>query len=1533
MSWEPIRSIVRVLGPKRATAGTGTAGTGFFLTGGDGALIATCAHVIRDNVAAGPGKYVRIAVEPTRPDEKPTSARAYVDPAYWREPEAEDIAILRLEGSPTDRSAPLPLVPLLDDTHAHRSWGFPLAKSAEGLAASVTGLAPAMDAGRLALQGRSEEVSHGFSGAPVWDDESDVAIGMVMSIIGAEADIGGRQKTTFFIRPTEEIWRVCPEARGAPENPYRGLAVFEEGDAPLYHGRARAIDNLMARLAKADLVAVVGPSGSGKSSLVRAGLKKGLDATPVLGLATRPRLLVRPGSTPALDLVIAAAEHGSPGAIEARLGLSTGELRPGETVRDALGSRIRGLEPEVLAASVRGALSTGAILIIDQFERVFTDCPDEGARRHFAEALLAIASEEIKVLLTLRADFYGRVLELADLGAAVDRGQVTVLPMTHEELLDAVVEPARFQGRAFEPGLAEQLVDDVEGNAGNLPLLQLALTELWERDAPAGLMRKSTYEALGSYTAEGEPLRIRGVIAKIAEERWQRLDEDQRAAGTRLLLSLVAPARLGAGAGGTTQASRRIWRSDLDEAMRAVADDLVEARLLTTGSDPTTGTPTVEVAHEALIWAWPRLDRLAEKHASFVRWYDSDLVPFLRRWQEGGASPDLLLRGDGLTTAEQWLRTAPELLAASVAEFIERSVGQREEEAQRRRQEAERERERERALRTSESLRLASEAREATDAEPETAMLVAWEALLRDHNELSEAVFREALEHLPAPVRMLRQADGSGVALHLLADGTICAAATEEGSVEFWTRSGEPDGSFHAVGPGTMMVSAIPGSARLLTYRDEVLRLQDRSGKIVDSCKIPDAPPGRSYVSWGGLSVAENGTCLVHVEKQAWLVAVSTDSLTFLRTLNFIAEFPEDRERWEWDETLHQPMSRLMRATLEHHGEVILTEGDDGLRVWNLDGTLRFALDGLTRPADACILADGMVLGGSMGGQGVAWDGTGALRGEFREAANGRDLFIPAVDPSGRYAATTVNQSGVVEIRDATGQAVATLAGHEGHVWAVAFSPDGDVVATGGDDSVVRVWDWRRQQLRSRLPGHEGTVKGLLFHPEDPSTLISADGAGSVRLWQLEAAVIPRYVGHRGRLHSIQTTPVGVLSSGEDDTARVWRSTAQSDVLEGRLLAWTPALEGDRIFALLQLSGREVSVWELGRDDVRRLCSVSPWRNAPGAPKIDRGAVSADGRSFVVVGESSARLGAVSTGASHNVIGTNEPGVASTHDAVQGFGFSPDAARLVTAAQNGMVWLWMVDGRPAGSFLADTASPDRIFEVAVDPLGDLIATAVRQEVGLWSWDGERVGALKPHGYKVFTVTFSPDGGRIVTSADNPGGATSNVVELWDRSGELVAQLDANTNVMRSPIFDGEGRFMCMPSGRGVAVYDRDGNRLTTLIGARRTHATAIAIAPRGELIAVTFSDGVARLWSPETGRHRATLRVGAAEGLTFSLDGHELLVATPSGAIDRHALDVRDLFPLAANRLGRQLSRGELERFGIDRSVLQLDEARAGAPV
>jgi WD40 repeat protein len=1372
VSWQPKRAIVRVLEPDGDTAGTA------FFVAPD--LLATCAHVlVGDDVDVEFGGVV-------------VPARVVAQ----RAPEAEDLALLRVDGPGT----PVVLAPLLDARRRHLSWGFPAVKAVEGMAATVTELAPATDAGIPALQARSEEVSFGFSGAPVWDDETDAVIGVVMGI--AAGDPGGRQGTTFFVRPAEELWKLCPALRGTPENPYRGLEVFEAEHAALYFGRDRAIELLIDRLAADDFVAVVGPSGSGKSSLVRAGLEKGLADRPPLELEARRRIVFRPGTAPSLDLERATL-----------------------------------------------ALDGPAIVVVDQFERLFTDCADPAERRRFADALLALADPDVKVLLTLRADFYGEVLALPALGAAVAAGQVTVLPMTHDELLGAVIEPARARLRLLEPGLAEQLVDDVEGRPGDLPLLQLVLTRLWAAGAGSGMLDRATYEALGSHAADGEPLRVRGVIARLAEDFWRSLDVGEQAAATRLLLGLAAP-------GGV---SRRVWRLEADRAMQAVADRLVDARLLTSGTDAATGRPTIEVAHEALISAWPRLHRLATRHEEFIRFYDTDLAPFLRH---GG----MLLRGEALKRAEGWLATAPELLSRPAADFIAAS-------ARRREDELEAELERRRAVRLSESLRLAAEARAALDAQPDVALLVASEAMDRDHNGISEAVFRDALARLPAEVLILRPAGSPAADVGVLADGTIFSASPLHGEIELWTAEGEPTAK--CVLPAGAGISAAAVGSRVLALRGSRLYLIRRDGTIVAELELPGPQFART------LSLAVDGDDgLVYEGERCSLVHVGADVLELVRTLRLVAESEDDATR-------HPAGRRLRDVQL---GELILSVTDDDVRVWSRGGDPWGRIEVAGVPASVCQLAGGRVLVAESSGGWVTWhDG---IKTSFRDADSKPAVEILAID---RAADRVVTRAGsVVELRDRSGALVAELLG-DARTAAVAAGPRR--VATGDDSGTVRIFDGREGAPVAALFGHADMVVSIAFLPADPEVAVSADNDGEVRLWRLGRPAVPRFA-ERTRPMSLRRSGDAVVAATDLDV------TLDGRTIVGRVVAQQGsviATVDDRRLRIAR-AGTAPLVLEADVPFVRAV-AIAPTQTHVATfatPELNR-----DLRIWSLADGSAVRIGR-----------EEFPGRWSPSNSAA-LAFRADGARLAVAVEDGTGWIWTVGGERVGRFAFGPPDFGQAFELASDPLGELIAVSGRDRAVLCDWNGERVGELPVAGQMGTRVAFVPGGRCILTTAPSGEAGSGDVAELFTRDGERVARLATGLSDAW-PLLDPHGRYVCLSDDAALVIFDvTTGARVGAIAGPLRATVESSDVSPDGELVAAAASDGIVRIWSWAERRIVSTFSVDDPRLLSFSPDGRELLCATRAEGIDRYPVDVADLLPAARARMPRPLTDAERARFGI----------------
>ena len=406
--------------------------------------------------------------------------------------------------------------------------------------------------------------------------------------------------------------RVSEEPEGE-ESPYPGLARFETGDGEHFHGRDDLIAELVGRTAEKRFVAVVGASGSGKSSLLRAGLIPALRNPPEpkdAGLAAI-RLLT-PGPHPLRTHEALFAPHDGPG---------------------------------------------DTLLVVDQFEEVFTLCAEPGERTGFLGQLLAAAdpASRLRVVIAVRADFYGRCAEHGPLAEALKDSALLVGPMQPTALREAVVRPAAAQRLVVERALTSRIVADVAGEPGGLPLMAHALREVWRRRTGKTLTL-AAYEAVGG---------VRGAVAHTAEAVHTRCTPAEAAALRRLLLRLVNPGD------GTEDTRRPVDRTELDTdgTTARVLEQLVRSRLLTVD-----GT-TVDLAHEALLGAWPRLRAWLDEDRERLRLHRA-LTEAALAWKELGRDAGALYRGTRLTQARETFGTDGELnrlerdfLAASVESY------------------------------------------------------------------------------------------------------------------------------------------------------------------------------------------------------------------------------------------------------------------------------------------------------------------------------------------------------------------------------------------------------------------------------------------------------------------------------------------------------------------------------------------------------------------------------------------------------------------------------------------------------------------------------------------------------------------------------------------------------------------------------------------------------------------------------------------------------------------------------------------------
>ncbi len=438
-------------------------------------------------------------------------------------------------------------------------------------------------------------------------------------------------------------------------NPFKGLQAFAEADVATFFGRDRLVTDLLRRLsAGTRLLALVGASGSGKSSVVRAGLIPALRKGAIEGSEQWLIAQMVPGGRPFIEL-------------EAALLRST--LDAPDSLSDVLDDPEEGL--------LRSALrllpdrSARLVLVIDQFEELFTLVDSEADRARFIanlETALADPHERVILVVALRADFYGRPLEYPRFAELLGTGVVNTVPLTPDELEAAAEEPAALAGVRLEPTLLARLLGDVAGQSGGLPLFQYALTELFERRTGDMLTAKA-YEEMGG---------VRGALGRRAEELYGSLDLDEQQAAQQLFLRLVAISEAGAWSRRRVPGSQ-VASIDADVvALQTVVERFGQHRLLTFDRDHVSGSPTVEVAHEALLHEWDRLRRWIEEGQDDVLRH-ARFVGALHEWQAADARTDYLLTGDRLADYERWADVSTLRLTAGERSFLDASVAHREE--------------------------------------------------------------------------------------------------------------------------------------------------------------------------------------------------------------------------------------------------------------------------------------------------------------------------------------------------------------------------------------------------------------------------------------------------------------------------------------------------------------------------------------------------------------------------------------------------------------------------------------------------------------------------------------------------------------------------------------------------------------------------------------------------------------------------------------------------------------------------------------
>ncbi len=1139
-------------------------------------------------------------------------------------------------------------------------------------------------------------------------------------------------------------------------NPYKGLRAFEEGDAVDFFGREKLTEDLVARLAETRFLAVVGPSGSGKSSVVRAGLVPALRRGALPGSEKWQLVEMFPGAYPLEEL-------------EAAL------LRMADKPPTSLIEQLRDGERGLLRALKRILPADGSelVLVLDQLEEVFTLVEDEEHRTHFLSILERAVSDphsRLRIVTTLRADFYDRPLLYSGF-AELLRDQVeAVVPLTPNEFERAISRPAERAGVTLEPGLLAEMVADVTNEPGALPLLQYALTELFERREGSALTRDA-YGAIGG---------VSGALARRAEEIYSGLSNSARDAARQLFLRLVT---LGEG---TEDTRRRVERGELGSievdqaAMTAAVDAFGTSRLLSFDRDPRTGTPTVEVAHEALLREWARLRGWIDAARENVRMHRR-LAAVAAEWEESERDPSFLLRGEHLAQFDSWSEESGLAVTKLERAYLQTSIREQEAEqgaeAVRREHEQKLERRSVNRMRAlvavfavaalvaagltifafRESGRSKDAARIATgraltaasaanlEVDPERSILLALEAV-DIFRSTSNAVPREAVDALHNAV------GSSRVRLTLSGKGAGGRVALS------------PNGEFVATG-GTVN----SGSAALW---------ETRSGARVLSFPEPEGVHSVGFNADGtSVYVTVNGRGV-----DAW----DTRSGKKLFTL------ADSRQ--------------LLRLAVSPDGTKLATTSPDSiLAIWNLRTRKARRIKGPPPFSVSFSPGGGRIAAGAgyVSEAATVWDLSSAKQVLSVNRGHGSVIDV-AYSPDGSRLAT-VGIEGKARIWDArTGRLVATLEGDRAWIYAVTYSPDGRLIATGSGDGTVRVWDAAAGRQLLSLVAHTTPVSALEFS-RNGKRLVTSSFGGTTRIWDVSDG------GGRDALtftahgdvpltgaQSVAYSPDGarLVTGGGGIPAGLWDARTGQRILALRSChdvndtSFSP--DGRRI--VLAGDGPAFVVDAASGEVVQKL-------DPPGDPFHPGAAWSPDGAMIGLGGNGTATLWNSRTGRLLRRFAHSRD--LSGSGVVYRVAFSPDGSRFFTAGWNGEVKVWATS---SGRLLETVKAhgTDQVNGLAINGDGTRMVTGGADGTAkVWSLpSGHRLLTLSGHSGAIQDVAFSPDGKQVATTGDD------TTTRLWDAAtGELLLTLTGPTFAVHRVAFSPDGRRLATASGDGnVRVY-------------------------------------------------------------------------------------------------------------------------------